>query len=227
MVAVTALAVVITAGCARYTGTSAARAGRTAGEYVDDKAITARVGERLQQDPSVSALPIEVQTFQNDVQLTGFVEFPEQSRRAEEIARSVPNVQTVRNNIVVKDKMGWDERLRQPQAADQARTGAQQQPQRQQTFSGEITSLDRDGQAVLKVRTEQGELPVMASQWDDKKGELNLRTGDNVQITGYLSGFGAQRHIVAEEISANGKSVRFESGQPPYRETGQEQQPER
>jgi hypothetical protein len=125
---------------------------------------------------------------------------------AGELTRTISNVEMVRNNIVIKQDMGRNESLRGPAPT-------------QQTLSGEVSRVEGDG---FRVKTDQGELHVSASQCYDKKGELDLRQGDNVLIRGYMSGFGEQRHIVAQEISAKGKTVTFQSSERLYRETGAE-----
>jgi osmotically-inducible protein OsmY len=45
---------------------------------------------------------IHVETFKNQVQLSGFVDSPAEIRRAGQIARSVQGVQDVKNNLVVR-----------------------------------------------------------------------------------------------------------------------------
>ena len=46
---------------------------KTAGEQVDDSAVTAKVKTALARDPSTSAYRIDVETFRGEVQLNGFV----------------------------------------------------------------------------------------------------------------------------------------------------------
>ena len=72
------------------------------GEYVDDAAITTKVKTALVRDKTVSALDVGVDTFKGVVQLSGFVNTPEQKARAEADAASVPGVRSVKNNISVK-----------------------------------------------------------------------------------------------------------------------------
>jgi osmotically-inducible protein OsmY len=54
------------------------------------------------RDPVVKALDVKVETFKGVVQLSGFVETPEQKSRAEQIARNISGVQSVKNNISIK-----------------------------------------------------------------------------------------------------------------------------
>lgn len=85
-----------TAGCA---GTPTRQ---SAGEYIDDAAITTKVKAEFVRDPVVQAFDVGVDTFKGTVQLNGFVETPEQKARAEQIARTVPGVVTVQNKLSVK-----------------------------------------------------------------------------------------------------------------------------
>jgi hyperosmotically inducible periplasmic protein len=72
------------------------------GEYVDDATITAKVKTALLQDPEVSGLAINVDTFKGTVQLSGFANAERERRRAETLARSVAGVQSVQNSIELK-----------------------------------------------------------------------------------------------------------------------------
>ena len=94
-----ALATVIgVAGCASE---GSQGPGKTAGAYVDDSVITAKVKTAFVEDKDVSALNIGVTTSQGVVQLTGSGT-PEEARRAGEIARGVSGVKAVQNNIRAK-----------------------------------------------------------------------------------------------------------------------------
>jgi osmotically-inducible protein OsmY len=84
------------------TGCAVTRHQQTAGQYMDDKAITARVKTALAKDPTVKAMDVNVTTFQKEVQLSGYVDTQEQKTRAGEVAQSVAGVQTVHNDLVVK-----------------------------------------------------------------------------------------------------------------------------
>lgn len=87
---------VLSTGCA---GT-ATRA--STGEMIDDSVITAKVKTELIRDEVVKARDINVDTFRGTVQLSGFVETPEQKARAGDIAARVTGVNNVVNNITVK-----------------------------------------------------------------------------------------------------------------------------
>lgn len=74
----------------------------SAGEYVDDVAITAKVKAAFINDPTVKATEINVETFKGDVQLSGFVAQPADAQKAVAIARGVKGVTSVKNDIRVK-----------------------------------------------------------------------------------------------------------------------------
>lgn len=72
----------------------------TAGEYVDDATISTKVRAEIVRDPDLKLRQINVETFKGEVQLTGFVDSPLHANRAAELARAVPGVRAVRNDIV-------------------------------------------------------------------------------------------------------------------------------
>jgi osmotically-inducible protein OsmY len=74
----------------------------SAGEFVDDVAITAKVKAAFVNDPTVKATEINVETFKGDVQLSGFVAQPGDAQKAVEIARGIKGVTSVKNDIRVK-----------------------------------------------------------------------------------------------------------------------------
>ena len=74
----------------------------TVGEYVDDATITTRVKVALADDPAVKARQVNVETYRGVVQLSGFADSETEIRRAVELARKVPGVQSVKNDIRVK-----------------------------------------------------------------------------------------------------------------------------
>ena len=84
------------AGCAVTSGQS------SAGQYVDDATISTRVKARFAEDSQVSAMRIQVETLNGTVQLAGFAATEAEKAKAAQIARSVPDVKEVRNNIIVK-----------------------------------------------------------------------------------------------------------------------------
>lgn len=82
----------------------AAEAGReTPGQFIDDATITTRIKSAFVQDPVVSALGVKVQTYRGTVQLSGFASSQEEIDRALQVAKSVPGVNDVKNDIRLKE----------------------------------------------------------------------------------------------------------------------------
>ncbi|MGE3624547.1 MAG: BON domain-containing protein [Bdellovibrionales bacterium] len=86
------------AGCAAFEGRE------TAGQYVDDTTITAKVKQAFIADPQVNAMAVNVETMQGVVQLSGFVDSTTSAQRAEQLAQQVSGVKSVKNTIVVRRK---------------------------------------------------------------------------------------------------------------------------
>ncbi|TVO58771.1 BON domain-containing protein [Denitromonas halophila] len=72
------------------------------GQYIDDSAITTKVKSAFVKDKTVSALNIGVDTFKGEVQLSGFADTRQEIQRAGELARDVPGVRSVKNDIRLK-----------------------------------------------------------------------------------------------------------------------------
>ena len=95
MMAVAVLAMGSIAACAPT------RTTKSAGEQVDDSALTGKVKTALARDPSTSAYRIDVETFRGEVQLNGFVESADMKTAATRVAKSVDGVKNVSNNLKV------------------------------------------------------------------------------------------------------------------------------
>lgn len=91
------LGVFLFSGCASLTG-------RTAGQTVDDSAITAKINQRIVGDPDLSYLKINVDTFQGHVTLTGTVPNKEAQDKLVRYAKETAGVKDVKTNIVVQPK---------------------------------------------------------------------------------------------------------------------------
>jgi hypothetical protein len=91
-----AATVLLMSGCAPIQGRE------SAGEYVDDATVSTKVRAELLRNQSLKGFDIHVETMQDVVQLSGFVDSPTQKAQAEQIARSVSGVRGVRNDIVVR-----------------------------------------------------------------------------------------------------------------------------
>ena len=90
-----ALAVVLS-GCAAFSGRE------TPGEYVDDAAFTTKVKAQIFNDPALKSQQISVETMQDTVQLSGFVDSAQIRDRAGAVARNVEGVHSVKNNLLVR-----------------------------------------------------------------------------------------------------------------------------
>jgi len=74
----------------------------SAGEYVDDSVITAKVKSLLAEDDFLKSFQISVESFKGTVQLSGFVNSQKAIDKAVEIARSVKGVKSIKNDLIVK-----------------------------------------------------------------------------------------------------------------------------
>jgi len=93
-----AAAVLGLGGCA-----SDSPAQRSAGEFTDDAAMTAKVKTAIATDAGAkTAAAVNVETYRGTVQLTGFVDSEEQASRAVAAAKKVQGVRSVRNDIRIK-----------------------------------------------------------------------------------------------------------------------------
>ena len=87
---------IVLSACGAFSGRE------TTGEYLDDMSITTSVKNNIFQDPHLKMFQIHVETFKNQVQLSGFVDSRKEYARAEQIARNVKGVESVKNNLIVR-----------------------------------------------------------------------------------------------------------------------------
>ena len=87
---------VVLAGCA---GNATER---STGQYVDDKTISTKVKTALINDEQVKARNIDVETYKGVVALSGFVDSSSEADRAVTLARKVDGVQSVKNDLHVR-----------------------------------------------------------------------------------------------------------------------------
>ena len=88
-------ALLVFSGCTSMTG-------QTAGQYADDTSITASVKAKLIGDKTANLTRIEVDTTNQVVTLNGIVESADQKAKAEQLARQVGGVKSVKNNLQVQ-----------------------------------------------------------------------------------------------------------------------------
>ena len=72
------------------------------GEFVDDSVITTKVKSLLANDDFLKSFQISVETRKGIVQLSGFVNSQNAVNKADQIARGVGGVKSVKNNLTVK-----------------------------------------------------------------------------------------------------------------------------
>ncbi len=94
--AVSAAALLTLPGCAVTRGQS------TVGAYIDDATITTQVKARMVENKQVDAAAISVETLNGTVMLSGFAKNSTEKSMAENIARGVNGVKSVRNEIAVR-----------------------------------------------------------------------------------------------------------------------------
>ncbi len=95
------LASLITAGALVTAGCALPAAPGTAGAALGDAALTTRVKARFAEDADINAMGLRITASQGTVQLAGFAASEAERARAGQIARGVPDVKDVRNDIVV------------------------------------------------------------------------------------------------------------------------------
>lgn len=75
---------------------------KSTGEHVDDTVLVARVKAAFVEDKQVKASNINVDVHKGRVQLSGFADSGAEIDRAAQIARQVPGVTAVSNDIRLK-----------------------------------------------------------------------------------------------------------------------------
>lgn len=83
-------------------GCAVSRDQSTTGEYVDDTAITAKVKAKLVENSAVDSAAISVETLKGTVQLSGFAKSANEKATAEQLAKSVKGVKSVKNDLLVR-----------------------------------------------------------------------------------------------------------------------------
>ena len=78
---------------------------QSTGEKIDDHGTSSRVKSRLADDPQYKFDGVNVDTFKGTVQLSGFVNSGDQKNRAADLAKEVPGVKEIVNNITVKESV--------------------------------------------------------------------------------------------------------------------------
>lgn len=95
---IAALMLTTVVGCA----STPAEKHETAGQYIDDAAVTTGVKAAIVKEPSLKVSEINVETYKGVVQLSGFVSSAENIATATTVARSVNGVKSVKNDLRLK-----------------------------------------------------------------------------------------------------------------------------
>jgi hyperosmotically inducible protein len=95
------MAALLMVGC-NQSSTESKTTSTTVGTQVDDAVVTSVVKAALLDDPGIKSLDISVVTSHGEVQLTGFVGKKAQILAAENIARAVPGVSGIKNELMLK-----------------------------------------------------------------------------------------------------------------------------
>jgi osmotically-inducible protein OsmY len=85
--------------------TTGSRYEQSTGERIDDHGTSSRVKAALADDTEYKYGGVSVETFKGTVQLSGFVNSRDQKNRAGDLAKKVPGVKEIVNNITVKESV--------------------------------------------------------------------------------------------------------------------------
>ncbi|KTD13287.1 hypothetical protein A8135_12225 [Legionella jamestowniensis] len=69
---------------------------------LSDEAITSSVKQAMMNNNNLMNVPIQVETHQGNVMLSGYVKTIRQSDTAGDVASKVPGVKSVQNNLIVR-----------------------------------------------------------------------------------------------------------------------------
>ncbi|GFO61480.1 BON domain-containing protein [Geomonas silvestris] len=83
-------------------GCASAQSHESTGEFIDNSVITAKVKTAIFNEPSLKTLQINVKTYKDKVQLSGFVDSAQSASKAADVARGVSGVASVQNDLLVK-----------------------------------------------------------------------------------------------------------------------------
>ncbi|CAA6604293.1 conserved exported hypothetical protein [Rhodospirillaceae bacterium LM-1] len=81
---------------------NAADSSPTAGEYIDDSVITAKVKAAILEEPTLKVAEVNVETYKGIVQLSGFVTSQDSAAKAVEVAGKISGVVSVKNDMRLK-----------------------------------------------------------------------------------------------------------------------------
>lgn len=166
--AVVVMAISLLGGCRSMTG-------KTFGQNIDDKTVTATVKAKLVADRAKNLVSVDVDTNRGVVYLGGNVAAARQKADAERIARSVDGVRNVVNNLQVAGAAPAPAHAQAPMASPA--TSPVTAEVGRHSMTGEVTDVDAS-RGRLQVRTAEGNLdlhfpPAVLG---------NVRKGDQVTV---------------------------------------------
>ena len=97
-----ALMLAIAASLVTMAGCTTSPRQESAGQYIDDTAITGKVKAAIFNEPTLKSAEINVETFKGAVQLSGFVNSQADIQRAAAVAGGVSGVKSVKNDMRLK-----------------------------------------------------------------------------------------------------------------------------
>lgn len=95
--------ITVVCGLMLFTACSSSTTKESTGQYVDSSVITSKVKSSFLKDDLINTFDINVVTFKDVVQLSGFVDNDQQKDKAYKLAKNTKGVKDVINNIEVKD----------------------------------------------------------------------------------------------------------------------------
>jgi len=97
-------AVIMTCALLNIVGCAETPTRESTGQYSDDVVLSTRVRTALFQDSTLKSSTIAVNTFKGEVQLSGFADSPAQAEKAVGIAKAIPGVVSVKNDMRIKGR---------------------------------------------------------------------------------------------------------------------------
>ncbi len=93
-----------TAAVGTLTGCAGNQNSRSTGQYIDDKTLQHQVRDSLSNNSEYKFDNVNVDVYRGTCQLSGFVDTQDQKDQAGHIAKGVQGVNTVDNNITVRNQ---------------------------------------------------------------------------------------------------------------------------
>jgi len=151
--------------------------GKTTIQTIDDATVTASVQGKLTAEKLSNFSRINVDTERGVVTLNGVVRSAEEKSRAEDLARQVPGVSTVNNNLQLQsmaENVTTETQEGDKQAKDEVEGG---QSQHVEAIKGEVLRIEGDN---YFVKGEQGkEVRLHTDNTTQKTGDINQ--GDRIE----------------------------------------------